>query len=51
MLSDNPPLTGAQAGHTRHGRRRLRGFGNLLRNEHAAWWSTRKWLLHMLMWP
>ena len=30
--------------------RALRGFGNLLGNEHRAWWCTRKWLVHLLIW-
>ncbi len=31
-------------------RRILRGFGNLLQNETRAWWGTRKWLVHLLIW-
>ncbi len=31
-------------------RRILRGFGNLLHNEQRAWWGTRKWLVHLLIW-
>ena len=31
-------------------RRALRGFGNLLQNETRAWWGTRKWLVHLLIW-
>ncbi len=31
-------------------RRALRGFGNLLQNETRAWWGTRKWLVHVLIW-
>ena len=31
-------------------RRALRGFGNLLGNEMRAWWGTRKWLVHLLIW-
>jgi ABC-2 type transport system permease protein len=27
-----------------------RGFANLLRNENRMWWSTRKWLIHLLLW-
>ncbi len=30
--------------------RALRGFGNLLRNETRAWWGTRKWVVHVLIW-
>ncbi len=30
--------------------RALRGFGNLLQNETRAWWGTRKWLVHLLIW-
>ena len=29
----------------------LRGFANLLRKEHGLWWGTRKWLVHLLVWP
>ena len=28
----------------------LRGFGNLLQNETRAWWGTRKWLVHLVLW-
>jgi ABC-2 type transport system permease protein len=31
-------------------RRALRGFGNLLQNETRAWWGTRKWLVHLVLW-
>ena len=31
-------------------RRALRGFGNLLQNETRAWWGTRKWLVHLVIW-
>jgi ABC-2 type transport system permease protein len=31
-------------------RRTLRGFANLLRNENRAWWGTRKWWVHLLLW-
>ena len=31
-------------------RRILRGFGNLLHNEQRAWWGTRKWLVHLVIW-
>ena len=31
-------------------RRILHGFGNLLHNEHRAWWGTRKWLVHLVLW-
>lgn len=31
-------------------RRALRGFGNLLGNEMRAWWGTRKWLVHLVIW-
>lgn len=27
-----------------------RGFANLLNNEHRLWWSTHKWLVHLLLW-
>jgi ABC-2 type transport system permease protein len=30
--------------------RALRGFGNLLGNETRAWWGTRKWLVHLVIW-
>lgn len=29
----------------------LRGFGNLLRKENRAWWGTRRWWVHALLWP
>ena len=28
----------------------MRGFANLLRNEHGMWWDTRKWLVHLILW-
>jgi ABC-2 type transport system permease protein len=28
----------------------LRGFGNLYRKEHRAWWGTRRWWLNALLW-
>lgn len=28
----------------------LQGYGNLARNEHAAWWKTRAWLTQALIW-
>ena len=31
-------------------RRALRGFGNLLQNETRAWWGTRTWLVHLVIW-
>ena len=31
-------------------RRVLCGFANLLQNEHRAWWGTRKWLVHLVIW-
>ena len=31
-------------------RHTLRGFANLLQNETRAWWGTRKWLVHLLIW-
>ena len=31
-------------------RRALRGFSNLLQNETRAWWGTRKWLVHLVIW-
>lgn len=30
---------------------RLQGFANLVRKEHATWWGTRKWLVHLVLWP
>ena len=29
----------------------LRGFANLQRKEYGLWWNTRRWLLHLLLWP
>ncbi len=29
----------------------LRGFANLLRKEYGLWWNTRRWLVHLLVWP
>jgi ABC-2 type transport system permease protein len=29
----------------------LRGWANLLRKEQGVWWGTRKWLVHLLLWP
>ena len=28
----------------------LRGFGNLYRKEHRAWWGTRRWWINALLW-
>ncbi len=28
----------------------LDGFGNLFHNENAAWWRTRRWLIHVILW-
>ncbi len=27
------------------------GFGNLLGKELGAWWQTRRWLIHLILWP
>jgi len=27
------------------------GFGNLLDKELGSWWRTRRWVLHLVMWP
>jgi ABC-2 type transport system permease protein len=32
-------------------RRALRGFSNLLGKEYGSWWATRRWLVHLLLWP
>jgi ABC-2 type transport system permease protein len=29
----------------------LRGFSNLLGKEYGSWWTTRRWLVHLLLWP
>lgn len=29
----------------------LAGFGNLLDKELASWWKTRRWLVHLVLWP
>jgi ABC-2 type transport system permease protein len=29
----------------------LRGFSNLLAKEYGSWWNTRRWLVHLLLWP
>ena len=29
----------------------LRGFANLQRKEYGLWWNTRRWLVHLLLWP
>ncbi len=29
----------------------LRGFANLLDKELGLWWNTRRWLVHLLLWP
>ena len=28
----------------------LDGFANLFRNESAAWWRTRRWIIHVILW-
>jgi ABC-2 type transport system permease protein len=28
----------------------LDGFANLFRNENAAWWRTRRWIIHVVLW-
>jgi ABC-2 type transport system permease protein len=28
----------------------LDGFANLFRNENAAWWRTRRWIIHVILW-
>ncbi len=28
----------------------LDGFANLFRNENAAWWHTRRWIIHVILW-
>jgi ABC-2 type transport system permease protein len=28
----------------------LDGFANLFRNENAAWWRTRRWMIHVILW-
>jgi ABC-2 type transport system permease protein len=28
----------------------LDGFANLFRNESAAWWHTRRWIIHVILW-
>jgi ABC-2 type transport system permease protein len=29
----------------------LRGFSNLLGKEYGSWWTTRRWFVHLLLWP
>jgi ABC-2 type transport system permease protein len=29
----------------------LAGFGNLLDKELASWWKTKRWLVHLVLWP
>ena len=28
----------------------LRGFANLYRKEHRAWWDTRRWWINAILW-
>jgi ABC-2 type transport system permease protein len=29
----------------------IAGFGNLVDKELASWWKTRRWLVHLILWP
>lgn len=45
-----PILTASLQLHEAPERGGLTGFGTLLRKEMGAWWSTRRWWMHALLW-
>lgn len=51
MLTHDSLVVDQRALHPAKQHRVLRGFANLLRKEHGVWWDTRKWLVHLLLWP
>ena len=51
MSTHNSLVVDRDQMHTVHPAPWLRGFANLLRKEHSLWWDTRKWLIHLVLWP